>query len=287
MGLWRSSAGCSGTLTLLVMRLKRSEQTGPSAKIFSMSLGVSSLVAIIVAQVSVLILMGLVVRGIPFKSAVILATAAGVMTAFITPLFTFKGFGPTKSLRFAPRGALTVVTGLSALAVQLFVLGGVGLAACGPKGTSDAANLNGIGKGLALYHEQVGEFPTDLRQLVDTGLLDPKALVPVRSDWDDVPPGVDFPYTGPCGWYYATLKPGAPPETLRAWRMPLGPGDDYLYVLQSSGKIPSVTPTEFASRLRESQPFFDGPVNGPSATSIVVPAPTPAPAPVVAARPVD
>jgi len=95
--------------------------------------------------------------------AALIATMAGFFAAFLTPLITFRGFGPTKALRPIPQRILTVLTALAALAVQLFVLGGVGLAAVGPEGTSDAANLNGIGKGLELYCEEIGQFPTDLR----------------------------------------------------------------------------------------------------------------------------
>ena len=120
---------------------------------------------------------------------------------------------------------------------------------------------------------------------MDTGLVDPRALISVRSKWTDVPAGVDFPYTGPCGWHYAILKPDAPAETLRAWRMPNGPGDDFLYVLQSDGRVPSLSSEKLAGRLRESRPFFDGPVQGPSPSSTVAPPPTPAT--VVAARPAD
>ena len=81
------------------------------------------------------------------------------------------------------------------------------------------------------------------------------------------------------------MKPDAPAETLRAWRMPNGPGDDFLYVLQSDGRVPSLSSEKLAGRLRESRPFFDGPVQGPSPSSTVAPPPTPAT--VVAARPAD
>ena len=281
---WSLGVGLIGALLLvplLALRLKRSDQPARPRLLFALSLAVSSLVAVIVVQVSVLVLMGLVVRGSGFRTALLAAGGAGIFAAFFAPLITFKGFRPTRALPFAPRGVLTLATGSSAFAIMLFVLSGVGLAACGPDGGSDAANLNGIGNSLELYRDQIGEFPTDLRQLVDAGLLDPGALLPVRSDWGKVPSGTDFPFTGPCGWHYATLKAGAPDETLRAWRMPCGPGDEFLYVLDSTGRVPTLTIEELAARLRESRPFFDGPVQGPSLSSAVAPPPTPA----VAARP--
>jgi hypothetical protein len=286
---WLLGLGLVGILLvpLLILRMKRSQLLNRPRRLFGLSLAISTLVATVAAEVSVLILMGLVVRGIPFQSAILLAGGAGALTAFAAPLFTLRGFRPTRSLALSRRSLLTLVAGLAALAIQLFVLSGVGLSACGPQGASDAANLNGIGKGLELYREEIGEYPSDLRQLVDTRLINPRALVSVRSDWTDVPPGTDFPYTGPCGWYYASLKPDAPAETLRAWRMPNGPGDDFLYALQSDGDVPSLTPGELAELLRVSRPFFDGPISGPSPSSTVAPAPTPAPASVVAARAAD
>ena len=78
------------------------------------------------------------------------------------------------------------------------------------------SNLNGIGKGLILYHKEYGVYPDDLRRLVDHG--QPEALL--RSIYGSEKPHKPrtVPYDGPCDFVYIRLPADAPDNLVWAWQ---------------------------------------------------------------------
>ena len=215
--------------------------------------------------------------GMSEKLAIIVAAVLFFALPIGLPLLAFAlsrltGCLPTRRLIIL---ALAVSVGI--ISVQVLVLDGWYRTRVLHVRAVDGANLGGIGKGLVLYHEEHGEYPSDLRRLVDEQLAGASGLLPFHCPWDgDIPGDPSTPYDGPCGWTYAHLDDDAPPETLWVWQTPNSHKGKGAYVLRYNGQVEWRTPDELADALQNSQPYFDGPIVAPSIRSAPErPAPSP------------
>ena len=102
----------------------------------------------------------------------------------------------------------------------------------------DAANVNGIGKALQLYHAEHGAFPDDLRRMVDEGML---GAVMLTCHWGQaykrIPDPLTKPYDGPCEFRYFRLPDDAPEDLLRVWQSPAYHDGEGACVLLKSGHV--------------------------------------------------
>ncbi len=86
------------------------------------------------------------------------------------------------------------------------------------KRSIDGGNLSGIGHVLAHYHEEHGEYPDDLRRLVDDGRDAQLLLSRYGTSKDEIPDPWPVPYDGPCDFVYIRLPDEAPDDLVWVWQ---------------------------------------------------------------------
>lgn len=115
----------------------------------------------------------------------------------------------------------------------------------------DGANLNAIGKGLAMYSDRHGEFPDDLRRLVDAEIWSGNVLLPMNSEALIRPrPPASRPYAGPCEFTYIFLPDDAPEGLVWVWESPRFHDGEGAYVLYTGYAVRWVTPEKLEQDLQ-------------------------------------
>ena len=82
----------------------------------------------------------------------------------------------------------------------------------------DGSSLNGIGKGLMLYHDEYGAYPDDLRRLVDYGQPAKLLLSMYSTRKDEIPETYPAAYPGPCDYIYIRLPEDVPDDLVWVWQ---------------------------------------------------------------------
>jgi len=110
------------------------------------------------------------------------------------------------------------------------------------KRSVDGASLSTIGKALLMYGQQHGQFPDDLRRLVDEGLISENSLLPIWSDRRHAPQ--TKPYSGPCEFTYIPLPQDAPEGLMWVWESPQYHRGEGAWILYAWGAVKWVTPEQ-------------------------------------------
>jgi len=119
----------------------------------------------------------------------------------------------------------------------------------------DALDLHAIGKGLLMYRYDHGEYPDDLRRLVDAQKFSPRQLLPFKVEWSAEFPETR-PYTGPCEYTYIRLPHGAPKDLVWVWQSPRFHDDEGAYVLYAGTQVGWVTPEQLQQELARTEAWL-------------------------------
>jgi hypothetical protein len=166
-------------------------------------------------------------------------------------LFVFVGMKP----RLPVWGAHSGVILLCNLIYLTAFMGGLNRCRVLGKRTIDCSKLRAIRIGLAMYMEEQGVFPDDLRQLVDANHLSPYDLLPAFATAPRLLPKSE-PYSGPCEFEYVRLPPDAPESLVWVWESTKYHDGEGAWVLYVSGEVRWESPEKLRDDVKRAEDWL-------------------------------
>ena len=144
-----------------------------------------------------------------------------------------------------------------ALGTHMCVMPSLGRMKILAKRCIDGSNLNGIGKGLVIYHDEYGAYPDDLRRLVDFGWPEGLLRSIYGSEKPPVPDSRPAHYDGPCDHIYIRLPDDAPDNLVWVWQPVRYHDNEGGNVLFKDGSVRWLTPEQLKAEVARTHKWLE------------------------------